>query len=79
MKEYRRHQFDTDQDHTKFSFHNAYHKTVVIPNYLMNAMRDLVKKRGFANVSEFMRFAIRKEIDYQLSMIYVPQVKENGI
>ena len=32
MKEYRRHQFDTDQDHTKFSFHNAYHKTVVIPN-----------------------------------------------
>ena len=77
MTEYRRHQKDdTDQDHTKFSFHNAYHKTVVIPNYMMNAMRDLVKKRGFANVSEFMRFAIRKEIDYQLSMVYVPQVKK---
>ena len=76
MTEYRKHQNDIDLDHTKFSFHNAYHKTVVIPNYMMIAMRDLVKKRGFANISEFMRFAIRKEIDYQLSMVYVPQVKE---
>ena len=50
MTGYRKHQNDIDLDHTKFSFHNAYHKTVVIPNYMMNAMRDLVKKRGFARI-----------------------------
>lgn len=72
--DYRKH--DNDEQPKPWGFEGAYHKTVIIPNFLMNGMRDIVKKRGFSNLSDFIRYAIRKELEFQLGMIYLPQIKE---
>ena len=50
--------------------------SVRLPNWLVNAANDIVKKRDFLSFSEFIRYAVRKEVDYQLSIIYIPQINK---
>ncbi len=44
--------------------------------HLLNRITDISCKMGFATDSEFIRYAVRKELDYQAELLYVPQIKK---
>ena len=48
--------------------------SIRLQNHMINRISDVVKKRGFSSKAEFYRYAIRKELDYQTDLIYIPRV-----
>ncbi len=51
--------------------------SIRMQNHLINRVKDIATKRGFSSMSEFYRYAIRKELDYQTNLEYLPRVKNH--
>ena len=43
--------------------------------HLLNRVHDIRRKRGFITASEFIRYAVRKELDLQAQLKYMPDTK----
>lgn len=63
---------------TKLSVHNI-RRSIVLGRHLMNRISDISRRMDFSTESEFMRYAIRKELDYQAELLYMPRTKGDGV
>lgn len=63
---------------SKISVHNI-RRSIVLGRHLMNRISDISRRMNFSTESEFMRYAIRKELDFQARLLYMPQIKQDGV
>ena len=62
----------------RLSIHNI-RRSIVLGRQLMNRISDVSRRMDFTTESEFIRYAVRKELDYQAELLYMPQIKKEDV
>ena len=44
--------------------------------HLLHRIADISRRKGFSSQSEFIRYAVRKELDHQSQLLYNPQINK---